>query len=250
MLIASFDTQLKEMLEMRKEMGHELVETRGIKMSKLSNQFKTMLELQDKLNALVHPEWREQEFNWDVALVVECAELIQHYGYKWWKKEVPDMDQVKLEVVDILHFGLSIILEGWKGPDVYEEIVSRQEVDDFEFKISNHSKGYNVIDATEQILFTLYTQEDFGLKSFMSLAYHAGMTMDEVFKLYIGKNVLNIFRQDHGYKEGTYRKMWLGKEDNEVLTEIMNELEVTDDYYDVLYKKLEDSYNASVIEEK
>ena len=36
------------------------------------------------------------------------------------------------------------------------------------------------------------------------------------------KNVLNKFRQDNGYKEGTYRKIWNGKEDNVVLSEILS----------------------------
>lgn len=39
--------------------------------------------------------------------------------------------------------------------------------------------------------------------------------------LNMGKNVLNRFRQANGYrtaiKEGTYRKLWGGREDNEHL---------------------------------
>jgi len=36
------------------------------------------------------------------------------------------------------------------------------------------------------------------------------------------KNVLNTFRQNHGYKEGRYNKMWAGKEDNLHLYEVYN----------------------------
>ena len=37
---------------------------------------------------------------------------MDHYGWKWWKKQSPDTEQVKLELVDIWHFGLSqLILE-------------------------------------------------------------------------------------------------------------------------------------------
>ena len=42
-----------------------------------------------------------------------------------------------------------------------------------------------------------------------------------VTKLYIGKNCLNQFRQDNGYKEGHYIKVWNGKEDNVVMVEIL-----------------------------
>ena len=32
---------------------------------------------------------------------------------------------------------------------------------------------------------------------------------------------MNRFRQDHGYKEGTYIKIWNGAEDNIVMLEVM-----------------------------
>jgi len=48
----------------------------------------------------------------------------------------------------------------------------------------------------------------------------------ELYKLYVGKNTLNVFRQNNGYKDNTdgYKAQWAkpaGKEDNEYLTEIL-----------------------------
>jgi hypothetical protein len=51
------------------------------------------------------------------------------------------------------------------------------------------------------------------------------MAFDELYEIYVGKNVLNMFRQDHGYKEGTYLKIWQGREDNEHLADIMRTLD-------------------------
>ena len=42
--------------------------------------------------------------------------------------------------------------------------------------------------------------------------------------MYVGKNVLNNFRQDHGYKTGEYQKLWSGREDNEHLVEVLEGL--------------------------
>ena len=39
----------------------------------------------------------------------------------------------------------------------------------------------------------------------------------QLYRLYVGKNILNQFRQDHGYKEGNYIKVWNGEEDNVVM---------------------------------
>jgi hypothetical protein len=59
--------------------------------------------------------------------------------------------------------------------------------------------------------------------------------------LYIGKNILNIFRQDHGYKDGSYKKIWNGKEDNVIMQEILAENE--DISADELYTKLKEIYS-------
>ena len=70
-------------------------------------QLVTMLELQDGMNKKVHQDWLNQDFEWYRAIWIECGEMLDHYGWKWWKHQQPDMDQVKLELVDIFHFGLS-----------------------------------------------------------------------------------------------------------------------------------------------
>jgi hypothetical protein len=57
---------------------------------------------------------------------------------------------------------------------------------------------------------------------FTALAEQLNLSGDELHEMYIAKNVLNLFRQDHGYQEGTYRKVWNGKEDNEVLAWVMS----------------------------
>lgn len=58
-------------------------------------------------------------------------------------------------------------------------------------------------------------------------------------KLYFGKSILNQFRQDHGYKEGTYIKNWgLDKlEDNVIMISLIEKHSI-----ERLYKELENSY--------
>lgn len=45
--------------------------------------------------------------------------------------------------------------------------------------------------------------------------------IENVWSLYVIKNTLNGFRKANGYEEGTYEKIWDGKEDNIVAMEIM-----------------------------
>ena len=70
-----------------------------------------MLRMQHRMNTRVHEDWIAQRFEWYRATWIECGELMDHVGYKWWKKQTPDMEQVRLEVVDIWHFGMSALFE-------------------------------------------------------------------------------------------------------------------------------------------
>ena len=89
----------------------------------MKQQLATMLELQGDMNTKVHAEWRDQNFEWYRAIWVECAELLDHYGWKWWKKQTPDVDQITLELVDIWHFGLSLLLLSGDSVDTISERV-------------------------------------------------------------------------------------------------------------------------------
>ena len=62
-----------------------------------------MLQLQEAMNIKVNPDWQNQGFEWYRAIWIECAEMLDHYGWKWWKKQDVDLPQVQLELVDIFH---------------------------------------------------------------------------------------------------------------------------------------------------
>ena len=73
-------------------------------------QITQMLSMQDAMNSRVSDTWRENGYEWYRAIWVECAEMLDHHGWKWWKHQEIDVAQVQLELVDIFHFGLSLRL--------------------------------------------------------------------------------------------------------------------------------------------
>ena len=97
-----------------------------------------MLQMQHRMNSRVHEDWINQHFEWYRAIWIECGELMDHVGYKWWKKQTPDMEQVRLEVVDIWHFGLSALFE----PDTDLEILAAEIADDFTANAPSESRDY------------------------------------------------------------------------------------------------------------
>ncbi|HIP19342.1 MAG TPA: dUTPase, partial [Sulfurovum sp.] len=96
-----------------------------------------------------------------------------------------------------------------------------------------------VVEALMRILFCGGSTEKL-MAAFIDVAMQSGLNLDTLYTLYVGKNILNQFRQDHGYKEGTYIKIWNGKEDNVTMQSILEENEnITPD---ALYKALEEAY--------
>lgn len=199
----------------------------------------TMLLMQEAMNEKVHEDWVQQNFEWYRAIWIEAAELLDHYGWKWWKKQQPDRNQVVLELVDIWHFGLSILLTEDKD---YEAIAKRIQI---ELKPAAHEDDFRL--ALEAFALETLKTRKFDLAGFAALMQGIDLSFAELYRIYVGKNVLNFFRQDHGYKDGSYVKMWDSKEDNEHLAEVIEGLDDNrEDFRDAIYKDLSARYRALV----
>ncbi|MEX2963564.1 dUTP diphosphatase [Microbulbifer sp. TYP-18] len=203
----------------------------------MQRQLQLMLTLQDEINTLVNTDWRQQNFPWYRAIWVESAELLDHFGWKWWKKQEPELDQVKLELVDIWHFGLSLELQQG-SPD---QVASAMEA---ELSGQNRIAGDFRANLETFTLNTLASRQ-FDLTGFAQLLADVDMGFDELYRRYVGKNILNRFRQEHGYKDGTYVKVWCGREDNEHLAELTDSLDTGEaDFAEQLYRALAERYRA------
>ena len=202
----------------------------------LREKIKEMLDLQNKINEKVHPHWREQNFEWYRAIWVECAELLDHYGWKWWKKQSPNQAQIELELVDIWHFGLSILLSNY---DIEKSIslISEGMID----QSGSGKFRENLEDFTTNTLQT----RSFDLKRFNQVMNDVGLTFEKLYVGYISKNVLNSFRQDKGYQAGTYIKDWGGIEDNEYLIRLASKMDPkSENFSSELYTLMEKEYEA------
>lgn len=181
-------------------------------------QILDMTYMQNTLNSKIHPQWFAQNFDWFRAIMVESVEGLEHYGWKWWKATEPNLPQVQLELVDIWHFMLSQFLKdaGGSANDAASAIM----------RSNWRSVLYEEADPRtnfERMVYGALTKTFTTpmLSAFGALVTRSGLGWDGLHRQYIAKNVLNTFRQDHGYKTGGYIKDWGGQEDNEVLVEIM-----------------------------
>lgn len=189
------------------------------------------MELQDKFNKRVNPEWKAAMYPWYRATWIECAELVDWLGWKWWKKQEPNIEQAKIELVDIFHFVLSDSIElGYAVTSIHGAFKKSERL------IALNKKKTELSNLVESYANAVLETENTQLSFFAEVVSSFGMTLEELCELYIAKNVLNNFRQANGYKEGTYIKMWGEQEDNQVLEYILDSMETP--IYEEIYNQL------------
>ncbi len=194
-----------------------------------------MLELQDAMNARVNSAWREANNEWYRAIWTESAEMLDHYGWKWWKHQQPDLDQVRLELVDIFHFAMSdYLLQSDDNSAVASRILQ---------EMGNPGSIADIRLAIESMAQSTIANKSMHFSIFGNIMQLIEMDFEQLYRMYVGKNVLNFFRQDHGYKEGSYIKVWQGREDNEHLAELLTLLDSeSTDFKNEVYQQLQARY--------
>ena len=159
------------------------------------------------------------------------------------------MAQLQMEIIDIWHFLLSeILLEHEDDHDrasawLMQAVADARPGSEVGFDDRRYElDGMSLVSKLE-LLIGLSAARRIDLATFRAIMLDCGLGWDALFRQYVSKNVLNFFRQDHGYKEGTYQKMWSGREDNEHLVELMQALDAEDpEYPERLYQGLASRY--------
>lgn len=210
-------------------------------------QLSVMLRMQDEMNKIVFPDWRERGLGWHRAIYVEAVEFLDHLGqWKWWKKGTPDLPQAQIELVDIMHFGMSLYMNNMNLPSDSEVLIDLMMCE-----VSEVASVYdNPIEMTPDERHVLVdnfinraSAREFYLPGFVAIMAQTGLSLDDLYVGYVGKNMLNRFRQDNGYKTGEYVKTWNGREDNEVLHDIMQGLPNDENLPTAVYSALQEAYN-------
>lgn len=201
-----------------------------------------MFKMQEQLNnKQAGKDWKNRLTltDFECAIIAEAGEALESWGYKWWKKQIIDMENVQTELIDILHFLLSQYL-----------LVNTKTFDsaiDFIYKNYDNMKEIENLDYKE-ILAVFISCRDMNLRLYYLyiLFYKAHLDIEQIYKRYMTKNVLNQFRNANGYKEGTYQKIWNNEEDNVVAIRLASKIDDLDHFKNKLYQKLETYYNKII----
>lgn len=215
-------------------------------MNQIAQMFVLQQKLNDETNGLIWTEGATKEgrhISWLRCIYMEAAEAIDSFNWKHWKNinASPDLDNAKVELVDIWHFIMSeaIHFGDTKFAEFYIDTKPEKEANpelmvEILEKIIAAAAAANV-DKSQNALYEI-------TKLFFKALATMSMDVSDLYRHYLVKNQLNTFRQNNGYKDGTYTKIWNTVEDNVIAFEIMKKHpDLTPDEF---YKKLENTYKT------
>jgi len=225
----------------------------------MKEQIKEMLNLQNKLNSDTNwDNWKLgitnkwKVINWKRCIYMELAEAIDSVSWKHWKNIDwgIDYENFKVELIDIWHFLMSELLIHMQIEEIVDIFIDKSSIEariklPREWTKDDNSNIDDIIEPYENLMVLSLVKIDKRdylsdlIEAFCICMNSAWVDIDDLYKLYIWKNVLNKFRQDHGYKEWTYIKVWNGEEDNVVMQRIIADTI----WFEGIYHKLEKEYS-------
>ncbi len=211
-----------------------------------------MLSKQNGLNFLTSgDDWKSgitnkgKTINWLRCIRREAMELCDSYPWEHWKAidREPDIDNALIEATDIWFFIMSYIL----SKNMLDDTLVNNVIKSLEAKLLTSEKDIPLL--ADNLIYTTYDykliyDQTYLLYKFNKIMKALDLDLDLLYKLYNGKLMLNKFRQDHGYKEGTYSKIWNGKEDNVHMLELIrtNKNITNETLYDALISRYSEEF--------
>ena len=109
----------------------------------LQAAFDEQLARQRHLEAVEPEVWVQRDV---LAIVAELGELLAEVNFKWWKNPQPvNRDAVKEELVDILHFFVSMCINaGFDAEEIYQAYLEKNRENFRRQAGLSDKKGYAV----------------------------------------------------------------------------------------------------------
>jgi len=216
------------------------------------------IELQKEFNNKVAPGWmqdiNQKQYNFWMAILDETVEVLNSKHWKWWKNSdnmhKVDWKNVNVELIDIFHFVMSICIQNNLQNTLFLQLVNMEM----------HKEELQKIKDEE---FFDGFWEDFLMAVQMKLLpvvvvrlveywYRAGGDAESLFREYRIKASLNKIRQEFGYSQNAYEKIWLDvdtgtkAEDNVIAGKILTEVPIDKDTIDNMCGILRNYYLNNV----
>lgn len=103
----------------------------------LEQIFQRQIQLNERINTTLYADIKVDQdkrrywfIKFQKALMQESAEAIDSLNWKWWKKDPDNWDNIKIELIDILHFWVSMCtISGLTVSMLYQQYAATSNLD-------------------------------------------------------------------------------------------------------------------------
>jgi hypothetical protein len=214
------------------------------------------VQLQKDFNEGIAPGWQldKQHHKYDfwMAVLDETVEVLGSRHWKWWKNsnkmgEV-DWDNIKVELIDIFHFLLSIAIQQDLDHVLFSHMVS-MEISKEESPIEIRGDRFFEDFWNDFLMAVQMKILPIACLKLVEFWYKAGGDANELFKEYRIKAALNNIRQEFGYgAANSYEKMWPDvdngdkAEDNVIAWRLAQDVALNENTTNVITERLRNYY--------
>ncbi len=217
-----------------------------LQLDKRHLNFGEIVELQSLLNRKAdpkNPNWEEERTieDFKLASVLEFVELIESTPWKWWKGGSTDHWNVKIELIDALHFLTSnIVLSNALNEENTVKFLGYLDDEEPQNPLFIDGSTENGVKRLDSLNFIrAIVNEDESFEMINDLMKSCGLKAYEISAIYIAKYALNEIRWAGGYALDQYKKMKKGytdengndvvMEDNVFLLSLVNKFQENSD---------------------
>jgi len=214
--------------------------------------------IQIKFNDSVAPGWfhdkSNKKYDYWMAILDETVEVLSSRHWKWWKNNEEmgqiDWDNIKVELVDLFHFILSLCIQNENQSIIFSQLVN-MEVNPLPEEEIRNKKFFD--EFWEHFLMAVHMRLlPVAAVKIVEFWYKIGGNASDLFMEYRIKAALNNIRQEFGYNQKKYNKLWLDinsgemVEDNVMAWKLSENIPLDENTVKVITDILRDYYLSNV----
>ncbi len=211
-------------------------------LNKRNLTYKEIAEVQSILNSKAdpnNPNWKEvrTENDFKLASILEMAEMIESTPWKWWKGGNADLWNIKIELIDMLHFMISNVAmrDSIKDNEANKVLGFKEDEKIVKAFFYDNDENKGADRDVSMDIFKALVNDEYDFDFINEVVKGGGLEANEISSIYIAKYTLNEIRWEGGYALNQYKKMKSGYVD-----ENGNAVEAVED--NVFLKELVDDF--------
>jgi hypothetical protein len=210
-------------------------------------QIALLFTVERRLDPEAQPGWVSAEWNNHRAAILACSVMMEQNDWLVLPLSGAHKESLLLKLADVWHFYVLQFLED-AGGDVEAAQFAlaaafARPYEPVQFDFREYDVEKMDLLGKIKLMIGLAASNRVSVPLFSCVLADAQIEWVALYKAFVGRSVLDVFRRDHGYRKGRYVKVWNAQSDEVHLSALQDKIDFAGDaYFDEIYRGLEALY--------